>query len=262
MVDDRGKEDRMLLKFGFSQYESKVYEALSSGTKPMDATMIVKHSGVPKAKIYEVLSRMIEKGMVLESVSEKKKLYAALPLQLVIEKLTAEFQADIEQLESHQIKKEFIDDHVWSLKADASIESQIKQVIQDAGRSIRFSAWKDDFKKYLPLFEDKERQGIAVEALVVGEIKSDLANLVFFEPSEGHITLERFRLLIVDDSEIIFAGVEHGSWQAIKTRSQPLVRVFTDYFYHDLLLTKITTKYPEIMSKDQDIMNQLMQLRY
>lgn len=62
----------MLHKFGFSQYESKVYEALASAEQPMDATMIVKHSGVPKAKIYEVISRMVEKGMVLESVSEKR----------------------------------------------------------------------------------------------------------------------------------------------------------------------------------------------
>lgn len=88
----------MLQKFGFSQYESKVFEALVSSEEPLDATKIVKYSGVPKAKIYEVLSRMIEKGMVLDSVSEKKKLYSALPLPLAIEKLTAEFQDNIKQL--------------------------------------------------------------------------------------------------------------------------------------------------------------------
>ena len=62
----------MLKKFGFSQYESQVYEVLASSSEPLDATLIVKYSGVPKAKIYEVLSRMIEKGLVLDSVSEKK----------------------------------------------------------------------------------------------------------------------------------------------------------------------------------------------
>lgn len=62
----------MLQKFGFSQYESQVFEVLASSEEPMDATNIVKYSGVPKSKIYEVLSRMIEKGMVLDSVSEKR----------------------------------------------------------------------------------------------------------------------------------------------------------------------------------------------
>ncbi|WP_136604461.1 TrmB family transcriptional regulator [Paenibacillus dokdonensis] len=252
----------MLHKFGFSQYESKVYEALAATMQPMDATMIVKHSGVPKAKIYEVISRMVEKGMVMESISEKKKLYTALALPLVIEKLTAEFQSDIKELEQQKLQKEIVDDRVWSLKADTSIDSQIKQMILDANSTIRYSSWKDDFHKYLPILEKKEREGISVEALAVGEIRSGLNHLVIMEPNEEHVSLERFRLLIVDDAEVIFAGVENNAWQAIKTRSQPFVRVFTDYFYHDVLLSKITTKYNDVLMKDKEIMAQLLQLRY
>lgn len=252
----------MLHKFGFSQYESKVYEALVSSSKPMDATMLVTLSGVPKAKIYEVISRLVEKGMALESVSEKKKRYTALPLPLVIEKLTTEFQADIEQLEAYKPQKEFIDDQVWSLKADSSIEAQLKQSIQQARTSIRLSAWQEDMMKYIPLLEAKEREGIQVEALVVGEVKTELSQLVRLEPNKEHTTLERFRLVIVDDEEVIFAGKENDEWQAMKTRSQPFVRVFTDYFYHDVLLTKITTKYNDILMHDQEIMEQLFQLKY
>lgn len=252
----------MLQKFGFSQYESKVYEALVSSIQPLDASLIVKSSGVPKAKIYEVISRMAYKGLVLETISEKKKLYTALPLPLVIEKLTSEFQADIKQLEQQKIKKEMIDDHVWSLKADTSIETQLKQLITEAKKSIRFSAWVDDFQKYSSLLEEKESSGIVVEALAVGDLKSGLSNVVIMQPNEEHTSLERFRLLIVDDAEVIFAGVEDGSWQAIKTRAQPFVRVFTDYFYHDVLLSKITSKYNDVLMKDKEIMSQLFQLRY
>src|SRR3954447_23969949 len=112
---------KMLRKFGFSQYESQVYEVLTSSNEPLDATFIVKYSGVPKAKIYEVLSRMIEKGLVLDSVSEKKKLYTALPLNLVIEKLTKEFQANISELKNKTSQNNMTDDRVWSLKVDSSI---------------------------------------------------------------------------------------------------------------------------------------------
>jgi len=252
----------LLYKFGFSQYESKVYETLAATMQPMDATMIVKYSGVPKAKIYEVIARMVEKGMVLESISEKKKQYTALPLPLVIEKLTAEFQADIKELEQQKPQKEIVDDRVWSLKADTSIHAQIKQMLLEAKTSIRYSSWQDDFKTYLPILEAKEREGIAVEALSVGEVRSGLKHLVIMEPNKEHVALERFRLLIVDDAEAIFAGMEDDSWQAIKTRSQPFVRFFTDYFHHDVLLSKITTRYNEIMMNDKEIMAQLLQLRY
>ncbi len=252
----------MLQKFGFSQYESKVYEVLVSSDESMDATMIVKYSGVPKAKIYEVLARLIDKGMVMDSVSEKKKLYAALPVPLAIEKLTAEFQANIRQLQISSVKKSFADDRVWSLKVDSSIRVQSKQLIQEAQKSIRISAWNDDFQEYLPLLEEKEKAGVDVEALVVGEIKTKLSNVHILIPNEEHDALERFRLFIVDGREIMFAGVENHSWQAIKTKSQPFVKFFTEFFYHDVALAVITEKHYDLFMNDQQIRSILMKLRY
>ncbi|GED16035.1 TrmB family transcriptional regulator [Aneurinibacillus migulanus] len=252
----------MLQKFGFSQYESKVYETLLSSDEPLDATRIVKYSGVPKAKIYEVLSKMIDKGMLLNSVSGKQKMYTALPLSLAIEKLSAEFQADIEQLKINTAKKTFTDDRVWSVKVDTTIKAQIKQLIEEAEQSIRISVWNDDFVEYAPLLEEKEKQGVAVEAHVVGEIKANISNLDFFIPALEHNVLERFQLLVVDEREIMFVGTENGSWQAIKTMSKPFIKVFTEFFYHDIALTKITGKYHDLLMKDQEIKDILMRLRY
>lgn len=189
----------MLQKFGFSQYESQVYEALVSSNEPLDAAMIVKYSGVPKAKVYEVLSRMIEKGMVLDSVSEKKKLYTALPLHLAIDKLTKEFQANIDQLKQHSSKKIVMDDRVWSLKVDSSIQLQGIQLLQEAQHSIIISLWKEELPDYLPLLLDKEQAGVKVEALVVGEIEEEIAlsALHTLSPNKEHRVLEKNRLIII-----------------------------------------------------------------
>ena len=92
----------MLKDFGFSQYESKVYEVLVASDEPMDVSLIAKHSSVPKTKIYEVLSRMVEKGMIMEAISEKKKMYTALPLELAVERLTSQFQANIEKFKENK----------------------------------------------------------------------------------------------------------------------------------------------------------------
>ncbi|MFM1652866.1 TrmB family transcriptional regulator [Brevibacillus sp. B_LB10_24] len=252
----------MLQKFGFSQYESKVYEVLVTGGEPMDAAHIVKHSGVPKAKIYEVLSRMTEKGMIMESVSEKKKLYTALPLPLAIEKLTKEFQDNVKQLKLDAAKKTFTDDRVWSLKVDASIRAQSKQLIQGATSSIRMSAWTEDFSEYAPLLDAKENAGVDVEVLVTGQVITNLTKVYSLIPTQEHEVLERFRLLIVDDREVLFAGEENHSWQAIKTMSKPIVKFFTEFFYHDVTLAKITEKHGELLMKDEEIKKLLMQLRY
>ncbi|MGV2720182.1 UNVERIFIED_CONTAM: hypothetical protein PO554_27345, partial [Klebsiella pneumoniae] len=81
-------------------------------------------------------------------------------------------------------------------------------------------------------------------------------------PAAEHHTLERFRLLIIDEREVIFACEENQSWQAIKTMSKPFVKVFTEFFYHDLALAKISRKHYDLMMNDDEIRSILMQLRY
>jgi HTH-type transcriptional regulator, sugar sensing transcriptional regulator len=252
----------MLQKFGFSQYESQVFEVLASSEEPMDATNIVKYSGVPKSKIYEVISRMIEKGMVLDSVSEKKKLYTALPLPIVIEKLTTEFRENVQQLKTNTSKRKFYDEHVWSLKVDSSIRAQTRELLQGAEKSIKVSAWQDDVLDYLPLLEEKEKQGVDVEMLVVGELKSELSHVHTLIPAQEHHSLERFRLFVVDETEVLFAGMENQSWQALKTKSRPFIKVFIEFFYHDVALAKITEKHSDLMMNDEEIKSVLMKLRY
>ncbi|PLS08008.1 TrmB family transcriptional regulator [Neobacillus cucumis] len=253
----------MLKKFGFSQYESKVYEVLASTNEPLDATLIVKYSGVPKAKIYEVLTRMIEKGLVLDSVSEKKKLYTALPLHLVIEKLTKEFQENINQLKNNTYQSNLSDDRVWSLKVDSSIQLQCKQLLQEASHSIQVSVWKEDFQEFLPVLIEKEQSGVKVEALVVGEVQeSALSSLHVLSPNEEHRRLEKNRLIIIDEETILFAGVENDAWQAMITKSKPFVKFFVEFFYHDVVLTKVTKKYEDQLMKDEEFKHLLLRLRY
>lgn len=252
----------MLKAFGFSQYESKVYEVLVSSDEAMDVSLIAKHSNVPKAKIYEVISRMIDKGMIMEAISEKKKTYTALPIDLAIERLTSEFQANIETFKESTSKKTFRDDRVWSFKVQATIQAQLKELIQNAKKSITISAWNDDFLNFLPLLEQQEQAGIDVKAHVVGKITTNLRNLHYFIPTEEDVFLERFQLLVVDDQEIIFATNEDDSWQAIRTMSLPFVKIFAEFFYHDVVLTKILSKYSDTLLHDPEIKGIITKLRF
>lgn len=121
----------------------------------------------------------------------------------------------------------------------SSIQVQSKQLVEEAKHSIRISAWNDTFSEYLPLLEEKAKQGIDIEALVVGEVETELQNVHFLIPTEEHNALERYLLLIVDDREILFAGVEQESWQAMKTMSQPFVKFLQSSFIMMLLLRKL-----------------------
>ncbi|MGA9290680.1 MAG: helix-turn-helix domain-containing protein [Anaerobacillus sp.] len=252
----------MLQQFGFTKYESQVYEALITIEEPLDATAIVKRSGVPRSKVYEVLHRMTEKGMVLESTVEKKRLYTPLPLDSAISKLRRDFNDNISELKSITARKKPSDDRVWTLKDDQSIHSLVAELLEQAHSSIVFSGWEDDIAQHKHSLESKEQDGLSIEIHSIGELNTNLQNVTTLIPDANHKNLERSRLIIIDNQEVLFAGIEQTSWQAIHTKSRPLVTFFSEFFYHDVALTEITRRFGTMMMKDEDIRNVLLKLRY
>ncbi|RLM13800.1 TrmB family transcriptional regulator [Gibbsiella quercinecans] len=252
----------MLEKFGFSQYESQVYEAIISAECPVEASAVAKLSGVPKAKVYEVISRLLDKGILLDSVIEKKKVYKAISIEQVIKKLTLKFQSDIEQLKNVKKKKIKPDDRVWNLATEESIYAYSLALIDGAQKTINISTWKEIFLVYQPLLEEKERQGVLVEAHVVGELESSLRNLSNFVPHESQTGLKKFQNIVVDGAEVVFAITEGADWHSIATQSEQLVDVFRDFFYRDIILTFLEEKYRHILHSDDEYVGLINKLRY
>ncbi|MFG6113840.1 TrmB family transcriptional regulator [Halobacillus sp. MO56] len=252
----------MLQQFGFTQYESQVYQSLITVDQPLDATTIVKQSGVPRAKVYEVLHRLSEKGMILEAITGKKRLYTALPVETTIQKLKADFEANIEQLREAKSKQAPKDDRVWTLKEDQSIQAVLQELLERAKHSVFISGWADDISSNLALLEDKYQAGLIVNIHVIGEMETIIPGVSTLIPDTHHEALERSRILIVDEEEMLFAGVEDSRWQAIRTQSGPLVKFFTEFFYHDVALTEITQKYKDTVMRDEEIKKVLLKLRY
>lgn len=252
----------MLQQFGFTQNESQVYTSLITIDQALDATAIVKRSGVPRSKVYEVLTKLSEKGIILEATVEKKRQYTALPMEAMIEKLKTDFEANIEQLKKIEVAEMEIDDRVWTLKENQSITSVIKELSEGAQESIHISAWADDLEKMMPLLESKYKQGLEIVIHTIGSIETNIPAVSTLIPNKGHLSLERSRILLVDGKELIFAGMEESGWQAIRTQSPPLVTFFTEFFFHDIVLTKITQRFHDIVMADDEIKEMLLKLRY
>lgn len=249
-------------KFGFSQYESQVYQTLMNEEQALEASLISKLSGVPKAKVYEVISRLIEKGVLLDSMLEKKKMYRAIPLEQLIQKLTLQFQDELEQLKEVKQKKAEPDDRVWNLATEDSIYVYSQALIESAQNTIYISAWKEIIVTYLSILERKEKEGVHVEVHVVGEMESNLKHVKYFVPTENQKELKKFQNIVVDDTDVIFAIAKEPAWHSIVTQSEQLVDVFRDFFYRDLIITLLSEKYDELLQQDHEYVELITKLRY
>jgi HTH-type transcriptional regulator, sugar sensing transcriptional regulator len=255
----------MLTRFGFTEYENRVYETLHQAGKPMTGYALAKDSGVPRGKIYEVLHRLVDKGILLESMSGGKSEYQAVDLEIVIGALTRSFFDNVTQLrQAYSEERREADDRVWMLKEERSMLLTMEEKIRKAKRSIHISLWSDEYATLLPLLEQREREGIAVEALSLGELHTPLAGLYTFPvPEHEQHSLQRWRLLVIDESELLLGIFHDGEMKGMMTAAAPFVQFFLDFFYHDVSLAEITTRYyDDVLVHDERIRNLLIKLRY
>ncbi len=204
----------------------------------------------------------MKKGLLLTSFQKNKKLYRALPLEITIEKLTLEFESHIQELKEKKYSLPPGDERVWTLQNKQSIDSLMNDKLLEAESSIQLSGWNHDLKSVLKTLETKKDKGVEVEILSVGALETELPNLHVLHPNEKHEALEQYQLVIIDEEEIIFAGVEQDLWQGITTKAKPLVKFFIEFFQHDVALTTITKKYEKTLLEDEEIKKLLMRLRY
>ncbi|MFM2479791.1 TrmB family transcriptional regulator [Celerinatantimonas sp. YJH-8] len=252
----------MIEKFGFSKNESQVYETILVSDEALDAAAVAKHSGVPKAKVYEVITKLLDKGMLLDSMVEKKKLYRAISIEQVVQKLTTQFESDIEQLKQTQWKKAKPDNRVWNLNTGNSIHAYGMTLLDNAQHSIQISTWSDIFFSYLPMLEHKEQQGVQVEAHVVGAVESNLKQMKFFIPAESQTKLKKYQNIIVDGKELLFAVENEEESNSIITQSEQLIDVFRDFFYRDLILTYLDENYHDTLYNDRAYVELINNLSY
>ncbi|MDD1728412.1 MAG: hypothetical protein LUQ50_04990 [Methanospirillum sp.] len=121
-----------LVKLGLKEYEAKIYIALV-GIREANARTIHEVSGVPRPRVYDILSELTAKGFV--EVREGSPLfYRSVPPDIVISKLQKDLNHAAEEsiavLETLSTKKdeEFVP--LWHVKGDWSITRHLDLLIE------------------------------------------------------------------------------------------------------------------------------------
>ncbi len=94
---------QQLKKIGFNEYEAKSYVSLVK-QGPVTAYQVSKDSGVPRARIYEILGNLVEKGIVMKEEINDTTRYSPLPVEIFLQKAQTEWQSTYEGI-SDSLKK-------------------------------------------------------------------------------------------------------------------------------------------------------------
>ena len=92
---NEGKHIKELRSLGLSENEAKTYLTLLTKNS-MTVGEIAKLSGVPRPKLYEILTKLIVKGLCIEKIGKVKRYHVVEP-NIVKEKLISDYQVQLEQ---------------------------------------------------------------------------------------------------------------------------------------------------------------------
>jgi hypothetical protein len=146
--DLRAALPEILKSLGFTKYEALVYVALL-GMESATATEIHEGSGVPRASVYPVLDRLVEKNLVTVSHATPRR-FSALPPEEGIENLLSRIEGDA--LRAKEILAEIYEKRVtaergeeeliWSIHGEEKIASRLKDLLGGARRKVEvFATW-------------------------------------------------------------------------------------------------------------------------
>jgi sugar-specific transcriptional regulator TrmB len=233
----------ILQQLNFTEYEAKAYLALLEKS-PLSGYAISLHSGVPRSKIYEVLSGMVARGDILVS-QENTPLYLPLsPAELIARrKRHAEKNYHIAQKALQQFAVTSQNrENIWNISGHEAIIARVKEEIKGAKHRVLLEVWKEDALELRDELKEAAQRGVKVLIVSYGELNFAFATVYqHYMPEE--ITAEyggRWIVSSVDDREIVAGIVSLGEESRAAWTAHPgLVMPITEVIIHDMYIMEI-----------------------
>jgi HTH-type transcriptional regulator, sugar sensing transcriptional regulator len=161
-----------LKSLGLTKYEALVYIALLR-IAGATATEIHEISGVPRASVYPVLDRLIQKNLVSVSNTSPKRFDALAPEEGISNLLThieahaEEARKVLAEIFSHRVGAERgTQELIWSIHGQENIYLRLNDLIKHAGRDIRIFTSRSFLREDLIESLRKTGENISVEIIM------------------------------------------------------------------------------------------------
>ena len=202
------------LKLGLSEYALTAYVALTSN-HPVNGSQLSRQSGIPRARIYDVLETLMARGFVMESA---KGMYTPIPPDEFLRQLRQEFDGVLDDLEKriNKAKQPPNQDVIWTMKGYDTAMGKAKEMISRATDEIYIRVAPEEGQLLDDDLMAAQDRGVAVKYISMGEVPISFRYQIIHPecdpayPEPG----TRFFDLVTDKSEILCGMFVEGDEDA------------------------------------------------
>jgi len=136
--------EEALQSLGFTKNDSKVLLTLCK-FRILSPADIAKYSGVDRARVYDSLNRLIEKGFIQKEPIKRGANYQVIPIERIFKAIREEYKDKIKEtlilekiIGDLEINKDESEPRVWSINSRSKIRKKVKELISSANERIFF----------------------------------------------------------------------------------------------------------------------------
>lgn len=243
-----------LVELGLTVYEAKAYVALLK-RHPAKAHEISRHSGIPTPRVYEVVSRLVEKGLAVP-IGNDPVLYEPLPAKEFVRLRKACFEHLVARLEKQldELAAEPAAEVLWHIWGYENLLAKVREIISQAEKQVLFSIWTPQIVDLCKDLKEAHSRGVMLIIIQmgddppgcpewpVGRVYRHMMVPTVYERHGSEL------LVSADDRNGLMMNRAAGrDWEGFWTSNQAIVRVITNYIRHDIYLAKIALRYGEML---------------
>ncbi len=237
------------LTIGLSEYAVTAFTSLVA-SHPVNGSQLSRHSGIPRARIYDVLHTLKAKGFVVES---SEGMYSPIPPEELIRRLRQGHEKALSALEEKlkNAQQQPQSDVIWSIKGYEITMTKAKEMISDAEKEIYVRISPEEGVHLDPELEKARERGVKIKYISMKPVELTFEWQVIHPPPEADTDHpeDRFIDLVVDRKEVLcgmfIKGDEENSiinwgrnhWFVLSVRDS-LRHDFFHYFLHKIMNNK------------------------
>jgi sugar-specific transcriptional regulator TrmB len=247
-----------LIELGFGDYEARAYCALLQQS-PANGYQIAKRSGVPRAKVYECLERLVARGAVVRmDGADGARLFTPTDFRELLDESEAASRA------AHERARDALTRHgrasrnvevLWRVKSRQDLIRRGRKLIGEARKTLHVALWPEEFEALDPDLLAAMGRGLRMALILyspdqtpnpaIGQLQKMGAGAIQHSRSKGENVpvLGRQFVLAVDYERAITGSVfEGGDVEGIFSFNRGLVTNAVDLVNHEIYLERIMTE--------------------
>jgi HTH-type transcriptional regulator, sugar sensing transcriptional regulator len=223
-----------LESLGLSTYESKAYLA-AIGQPPITSYRLAQRSGVPRARIYEIVEKLAAKGLLVFQ-SGNRTLLAAADYEKFLDKKEAESRENFDRLRKSLAAIPASESPgIWNIEGRSRVLQTARDLLSSATRYVYLEALAEDVRELMPILQKIRLRKIEIHGIYCGDLAEDLPGLVrhLGENASGCSEIAA----VVDGEQALLGCTQpENSASVAMTQNKGIIQIAREYIRHEVFL--------------------------